>query len=292
MAKGLIFDIQRFSIHDGPGIRTTVFLKGCNMRCFWCHNPESLEGKKQLQLFLSKCADCGKCFTVCAQKARQKKNKNRVFLRELCLACGECAKACPAEALVITGREAGVNEILDEVEKDRVFYKNSGGGVTFSGGEPFLQKKFLLELLKESKKRKLHTAVETNLSAHRANIEELKNYINLFIVDIKTMDETLHKKITDSSNITTLENIKVLADGKNNIWIRIPLIPGVNDNTKEIKKISNFSRTLKGVSRIQLMPFHQLAGSKYESLGLDYKAKDLIPPGKEKISELELLVKI
>lgn len=278
---GLVFNIQRFSIQDGPGIRTTVFLKGCNLRCFWCHNPESLEKKPQIQYFQQKCIQCGKCLLCCPVQAHQIIQGNKIFDRDKCIQCGNCAENCYAEALVMTGKETEIEEVMAEILRDELFYKNSGGGVTFSGGEPFLQKDFLKELLIRCKEEGLHTAVESALNISWETLQEIKPYIDLFLVDIKVMDEKMHQAVTGASNNKILQNLKMLAKEAVNLRIRIPVIPGVNDNLNEMDKIADFLKELKGVHNVELMPYHSMAQGKYESLAMDNKSKGYTPPPEE-----------
>jgi len=281
--EGNIFNIQRYSIHDGPGIRTTVFLKGCGLKCFWCHNPESLQKRPQLQLFLQKCIGCGKCFVICPVNAHRARDGNREFLRDLCVGCGKCADICYAEALILRGKTVPVQEVIDEVERDLPFYEKSGGGVTFSGGEPLYQKEFLESLLRESKKRGLHTAVETAGHVPWEHIEVMQPFVDLWLYDLKVMDSAKHKEVTGAGNTRILENLKALAALENEITIRIPVIPGVNDNSAEMEKMAAFISGLRSVHSVDLLPFHQMAEGKYESLGMPYKAGGMVAPSNESL---------
>lgn len=286
MTKGLVFNIQRFSIHDGPGIRTTVFLKGCSLRCFWCHNPESISTLPQVQFFPQKCIGCGKCFQICPVHAHIIADGERLFKRELCIHCGRCTEVCYAEALVMSGRYMTVSEVMDEVMKDKAFYDNSGGGVTFSGGEALLQMDFIRELLVESKNKGLHTAVDTAGNLPWEIFEEVLPYVDLFLYDIKVMDADMHRWATGVYNGRILDNLKRLASYDSKIWIRIPIIPGVNDDVWEMEAIADFIKPLPGIEVIELLPFHRLGEGKYESLGMEYKARGYNPPTEEKMREL------
>lgn len=287
IVKGPVANIQRFSIHDGPGIRTTVFLKGCNLRCLWCHNPETLHKDLEIQFFSQNCIGCGKCFEVCPENAHQIEKGQRIFKRELCKKCGKCAEICYASALVMAGKEMTVEQVMEEVIKDQPFYLNSGGGVTFSGGEPLLQKDFAKALLIDSKKYGLHTAVDTAGNVPWQVFEEILSYVDLFLYDLKVIDKQKHEEVTGIQNHIILDNLKKLAMKGANIWIRIPIIPGINDNIDEMKKMNDFIKCLEGVNKVELLPFHRLSEKKYESLGMEYKAKNYLTPSKENMAELK-----
>lgn len=284
---GMIFNIQRFSIHDGPGIRTTVFLKGCSLRCFWCHNPESINPSPELQVFVHKCIRCGRCAEVCPVKAHSIECGRKVFKRNLCIQCGKCAEICYAGALEMAGEKISVKEVVDEVEKDRAFYENSGGGVTFSGGEPLVQKEFLKELLAESKRRGLHTAVETAGNVPWEAFEEITPFTDLFLYDVKVMDSKKHKAATGSANKRCIGNLKKLAEKGANIHIRIPVISRVNDTQEDMHEIVEFVKTTGRSIPMELLPFHRMGEGKYASLDLEYKAKEYEAPTDEKLQKLK-----
>jgi pyruvate formate lyase activating enzyme len=284
---GLIFNIQRFSIHDGPGIRTTVFLQGCNLRCFWCHNPESQPVHPVVEFFPDKCILCGRCAEVCPQGAQQiDKDQHRLYFREQCQLCGKCVDDCFARALVRPAREMTVEEVLAEIHKDRDYYNDSGGGVTFSGGEPFLQTDFLLELLMRSKRAGFHTAVDTAGNIPFAWIDAARPYTDLFLYDCKVIDDDRHKELTGVSNRLILENLRRLAEGQAHVWVRVPVVPGLNDTVEDIQQIGEFLVNLPGVEQVELLPFHHLGAVKYESLGRGYLAKGLKPPSEEWMDRL------
>lgn len=284
--EGLVSNIQRFSIHDGPGIRTTVFLKGCNLRCSWCHNPESWKSHPEIQIFPQKCIGCGNCIKVCPVGAHQIIGGERGFLRDLCESCGRCAEECYADALVLVGKVMSVQEIINEVEKDRSFYKTSNGGVTFSGGEPLLQKDFIYALLLESKSKGFHTAVDTAGNVAWEVFDTVLPYVDLVLFDVKAVSEDKHIKGTGVSNTRILENLKKLSTVGTRIWIRIPIIPGFNDNTNDMEEVAALVRDLANIDLIELMPFHRLGKGKYESLGLEYACKDYETPSSEHMSRL------
>ena len=245
---GTIFDIQRFSVHDGPGIRTTVFMKGCPLRCKWCHNPEGLSRLPQLQFFKEKCISCGSCGT-------------RQQLYD--------AHNCPADALKVCGKTVEATQIVEEVLKDKIFYSNNGG-VTFSGGECLLQADFVASVMQEIKKVGLHTAIDTSGCVPWSEIEKTLDYCDLYLYDVKCVNPALHKEYTGVDNILIIENLKKLSKTGKEIWIRIPVIPDFNDDEREMTEIANLISTLSSVKQVTLMPYHTLGSSKYETLGLTY----------------------
>jgi pyruvate formate lyase activating enzyme len=289
--KGRIFNIQRFSIHDGPGIRTTVFLKGCALKCFWCHNPESLSPQNQLQFFPERCIGCLRCVRLCQSGATTVDNGQMSFNRVLCARCGACVSECYSEARVMTGYELTVAETMKEIASDLSFYEASGGGVTLSGGEPLLQPDFVAEVLKASRKLRLHTAVDTSGFVSWSAFEKVLPHTSLFLFDIKTMNEAQHRSATGQSNEIILSNLQQLSQSGAEIFIRVPVIPGVNDSDEEFEAIGRYVRSLNGVKRLELMPFHGLAKGKYHSLGLNYRAENLEPLKEERLEELASIVR-
>lgn len=285
-ATGLVFDVQRFSIHDGPGIRTTVFLQGCNLRCFWCHNPESVTPRPQVQFFRDKCIACGACVEACPRGAQVLLDHQRIYLRDICESCGRCADACFARALVVKGQALSVEQVIAQVDEDRPYYEASGGGVTFSGGEPLLQLEFLSECLRAARQRGLHTAVDTAANVPWAVFEELLPLADLFLVDLKALDGEKHRRGTGSGNARILENLRRLGDDRAEVWVRVPIIPGFNDDPSELGSIADFLADLRGVRRVELLPFHHLGAGKYESLGAEYRTRDLKPPTEARMAEL------
>lgn len=287
MLSGTVFDVQRFCVHDGPGIRTTVFLKGCSLQCFWCHNPESINPNKQLMVFSHKCISCNRCIEVCKQKAHTIKNGEHTFDRTLCHACGDCARTCVAKALVMSGVTMTVAQVMEETLKDVSFYKTSEGGVTFSGGEPLLQVDFLEALLIACKENNLHTAVETAGNTSLENFKRIAPYTDLFLYDLKVMDPNLHKKVAGAHNQRCLSNLEQLIKEGKQVRVRIPVIPGINDCEKAIEEMVAFITALDEKIEIELMPFHKMGRSKYHSLGLDYKANNFDPPSQETMQKLQ-----
>lgn len=284
--EGIVFNIQRYSINDGPGIRTTVFLKGCRLNCFWCHNPEGIEPKPEIQINYFKCIACGKCIGVCSNGSRKIIDGKLFYSRESCKFCGKCVDICCSGATEWVGNIMTVEKVIEEIERDCVFYNRSGGGATFSGGEPMLQIAFLKELLKDSKQKKIHTALDTSGYASWNNFEEVLPYVDLFLYDLKLIDEHKHKIATGVSNKLILNNLKNLSKKCARIIIRVPIIPKVNNSIEEITKIANFIKELEHIELIELLPFHQLGSGKYENLGKEYIAKKFSPPNKEEIKKI------
>jgi pyruvate formate lyase activating enzyme len=286
MLQGMITNIQRFSIHDGPGIRTTVFLKGCNLHCFWCHNPETLSPKAELQLFLDRCIACGECFRRCAQGAHVMLDGQRHFDRAKCIGCGACADTCYAQALVLAGEIKSVDEVVEVVLRDRPFYETSGGGVTLSGGEPLLQLEFSAAILQRCRDEGLHTAIETAANFSWARVASLLPVTDLVMVDVKLIDADRHKKHTGVSNRRILENVRRLGQAARSLIVRTPIVPGVNDNPQDIVAIASFVASLPNLQYYELLPFHPLARGKYDSLQRAYEAQSLAIPPREHMDRL------
>lgn len=298
--QGIIFDVQRWSLHDGPGIRSNIFLKGCPLSCLWCSNPESQDKNKELAFFKDKCIGCLCCIKDCHYGAiTQGENGRRInykICKEHCYDEKEhsfsCAKECYAEALKIMGRTISVEQVMEEVLCDEEIYKKSGGGITVTGGEPFSQPEFLYEILKAAKEKGIHTAIESCLFAKWEVIEKCLPFINFIFMDFKILDETEHKKYTGVSNQLILENMKKLSDYKKNheidIVVRTPIIPEVNDDVKTVQKMCEWIvENLPEIKEYQLLPYHRLGRGKYANIGKKYAMNELEAPSESKMRELE-----
>ena len=265
--KGTIFNIQKFCINDGPGIRTTVFLKGCPLKCAWCHNPESQSAKSEIMFYKDKCVNCGSCAAVCPNGCHSFENGTHIFDRKNCAKCFRCTKT-GCEALEKAGREISADEVINDVLKDKIFYDNSGGGLTLSGGEPLYQYDFSLEILKKAKDNGLHTVIETCGFTSADRIKEISKYVDLFLFDYKETNSELHRKCTGIGNEVVLENLSLLNDIGKSIILRCPIIPGCNDRKEHFEGICNAANKLEHIIHIEVEPYHSLGESKYESLGL------------------------
>ena len=264
--SGTVFNIMRYCLHDGPGIRTIVFLKGCPLRCWWCHNPEGQDRQPEIAFRESRCIRCGNCCALCAQGAVGKINDRYIILAEKCIQCGKCVDVCYAEAREIAGKEMTVVEVMQEVEKDRVFYDESGGGVTFSGGEPLMQHDFLLGLLQLSRARGIHTAVETAGYTSPEILKRISTWTNLFLYDVKVIDDKRHREFTGVSNELILENLKGLSSWGADVIVRVPLIPGVSDDEENVRSLGGFLTQSTTIQEVHLLPFHKTGKEKYERL--------------------------
>ena len=289
--SGVIFDIKRFAVHDGPGIRTTVFFKGCPLRCLWCHNPESLKKARHIVFFGNKCIGCGECFKRCPNNAIEATPQGRKYYRDKCTLCGTCVEYCYAEATVMEGKEVSVQEVIEEVKKDMPFYENSKGGVTLSGGEPTMQPEFCLAVLRESKKAGMHTAIDTSGCVKWETFRKILEYVDLVLYDIKHMDPIKHREYTGLSNELILANLRKLDELGIPIEIRMPIIPGLNDSEENLSAAARFLSELKNVQRIKLLPYHRLGEGKYERLEMGYKLKDIKPPDKTEMEKLTEFMK-
>lgn len=273
--RGIIFNIQRFSLHDGPGIRTTVFMKGCPLRCQWCSNPESMNLYPELMTNDVKCIKCGTCIEACPRKAITLVENIRTIDRSKCDLCMVCTTACPSGAIESVGKYMSVEEVVKEIEKDRLFYQNSGGGVTFSGGEPLVQWQFLREICKQCKQKDVSIALDTTGYAPWNIMEKVLEYVDLVLYDIKHLEPHMHIEGTGVSNELILENVRKTAR-KVRTWLRIPVIPDFNDSMNHISRLAEFSVGL-GVEKVSLLPYHMWGVHKYERLGRVYPLKGVQP---------------
>lgn len=282
MNQPFIFDIKRYAINDGPGIRIVIFLKGCNLNCAWCHNPESISTETERMYAPAKCIQCGTCVEACPEKTLTLTPEGIVTDTERCIMTGRCAEVCPTKAIEISGKLLSVTEIMNEIEKERVFFDQSGGGVTFSGGEPLLQSKFLIELLDECGKRGIHRAVDTAGLANTEIILEVAKRTDLFLYDLKLMDSEKHRQWVGVPNEKILENLKVLAETGVKIIIRIPLVGGVNDDAENMEATARFIAELSGEKKeVNLLLYHKIAQTKYQKLGRPEEFQLLEEPTRE-----------
>lgn len=284
--SGLIFDIKRYSINDGPGIRVTVFFKGCPLTCTWCHNPESQSSGRQKLYTASKCIACGECVEACPEMAlKLSADSGIVTQKELCTLCGICAEVCPSKAMEISGRMESSDLIMHAIRKETLLMDTSGGGVTFSGGEPLQHPALLLNLLKTCGNERIHRAVDTSGYARWEILAAVAEYTDLFLYDIKHMDTELHEKFTGVSNEIILRNLQSLAGTGKAIAIRIPLIEGFNADEYNITKTAAFVASLpENAHNIHLLPYHSIASKKYEKLGEKYDPGELREPSSETIA--------
>ena len=273
--KAKIFDIKKFAVHDGDGIRTTVFFKGCSLKCVWCHNPEGIEFKPQLAYYENKCISCGECVKVCPASAHTFKEYSHKFNRNKCIACGKCESVCLGKALSFYEKEISVDELLPVLLEDREFYKNSNGGVTLSGGECLMQPDFCAELLQRLKAEGVNTAVDTCGFVPKDTIEKVIPYTDIFLYDIKALEEDVHIKCTGHTNKPILENLRYIDSRGKAVEIRIPYVPKFNDD--QIEKIADFLSTLKNITKIRVLPYHNYAGSKYKALDMSNTLPEILP---------------
>lgn len=284
--EGLVFDIQKFCVHDGPGIRTLVLLKGCPLRCLWCCNPESQSKKPQVVFFEGKCIrkagyDCGDCLTACPRKAVYLTINGKVAVRrELCDACGLCASSCPASALTVVGQWMTVQEVFQRVWQDWVFYRRSGGGVTLSGGEPTSQPGFSIALLGRCQQAGIHTAMETCGYVPTEVLETVLPYLDLVLYDIKHMDSLAHQRMVGVPNDLVLENARQIVRSGVEMVIRVPIVPDYNDSEANIRSTAEFAASI-GIGKANLLPYHGLGVMKYGRLDLEYTLQHLIRPEME-----------
>jgi pyruvate formate lyase activating enzyme len=290
VSSGIIFDIKKFSLHDGPGIRTTIFFKGCGLRCWWCHNPESQHRKPELLLRSELCIQCGACAAECPQGAIQWDGAQFVTDRESCDRCGTCVTTCTADAREIVGREMTVEQVIAEVLTDTVFYDESGGGVTFSGGEPLLQDEFLLDLLRVCKDHDLHTAVDTCGFANPETLDRVRPYVDLFLYDLKVMDDARHREVTGASNRLILDNLRRLAEYDHPVVLRVPIIPQINDDEENLRQMGALVNSLPNTTQVDILAYHKLGMDKHERLNRPNPMPETAPPSADEMAGIKGLL--
>ena len=281
----ILFDIKKYAIHDGPGIRTTVFLKGCPLSCWWCHNPEGLLSKPQLVYDKTRCIICKECIKTCPQQAILLTSEGLVTDSLRCRQCGVCVEICPAQARELAGKNESVESLVKIIEKDIPFFDESGGGVTFSGGEPLMQSENLFQILRECGMRGIHRAIDTSGFTDPDTMRRVAKETDLFLFDLKLMDSAKHRKYTGVSNEVILSNLEMLAKEGAKITIRIPLIPGINDDDENINQTGLFVSALPGLNTVHLLPFHDFYKTKYSKFSMQYYGKDIRLPKSSRICD-------
>lgn len=293
--KGRIFNIQKYSIYDGQGIRTLVFLKGCPLRCKWCSNPEGISRQYQIMFRQDQCVSCGACVRACPQKIHTFETINdtpvhRIDRSLTCSGCGACAGSCLKGALSVTGREVSVEELVKSIQEDSMFYWSSGGGVTFGGGEATVQSEFLREALKECKKQGIHTAIETCGMTDWPTLQGLMEYVDLFLYDLKHIESAAHKRLTGHGNETILANLEQLFEHHAHIIVRMPLIKGCNDAREDLAKALEYIKRIskdKNLDGVDILPYHKLGINKYKQLGMEYSITEDLSFSDEELAELK-----
>ena len=286
MQSGLVSNIQKYCIQDGPGIRTTVFLKGCPLNCWWCHNPESRSPEPEVVVVESRCVRCGQCIKVCPEADSTTIDAGLPKTIDNCTLCGACVEACPSGARQMIGQMMTVDDVLREVARDCLFYDDSGGGVTFSGGEPLMQPEFLKALLEACKAKGIHTAVDTCGYAPSKCLAAIAPLTDIFLYDVKLINDTKHIEFTGVSNKLILDNLTSLGHIHDNIWIRIPVIPGLNDSAEELEDVARFVASVQGVRQVNLLPYHKTGIHTFKRLGQEYHLSHIVPPSDEYLESL------
>lgn len=290
MSTGFVFDIRRYSLQDGPGIRTAVFLKGCPLRCDWCHNPEGQSFLPQIILSPGRCIRCGACITACPHAAVERDGEAVVTNRVHCWECGTCVEACAAEARQVVGRELSVEQVMEAIERDRPFYEQSGGGVTFTGGEPLAQPRFLQRLLSACRAGGIHATVDTSGFTPWLVLDGIRRHVDLFLYDLKLVDDGRHRAFTGGSNQLILENLRRLSALGAKLVVRFPVIPGVNDDEESLRQSAAFLGSLPQVPPVRLVGYHHLASGKCAGLGLRDPMPNVTPPAPARLQEVARLL--
>ena len=286
--SGIIFDVKHFAVHDGPGIRTTIFLKGCPLKCLWCHSPESQSSRPEVAYYPNLCIGCGACVEACPHGAQTLGTPK--IIRERCQGVGRCAEECYAGATIIYGKEATVDDVLEEVDKDRLLYETSGGGLTLSGGEPAMQPVFASALLGAFKESGYHTALDTSGHTEGSAFERVLADADLVLYDLKHMDSFIHEELTGVPNGLILANLERAAGSGKTLVVRVPVIPGYNDSLENITAMADYLGGLKGVESVELLPYHNLGAPKYLALGREYTLEGLRTPEPEELKGLGSLL--
>lgn len=288
--EGLIFDIKKYAIHDGPGIRTTVFFKGCPLHCPWCHNPEGIQQHVEIVISPERCIHCEQCLQVCSKGALYSHDKVIALDRQKCDLCGACLDVCYARALEFVGRHVTVEHVISEIEKDRVFYDESGGGVTLSGGEPLMQPEFARTVLRECKRTGIHTVIDTCGYADPNVLQEVSEYVDLFLFDVKIMDNKKHTHFTGVANDQILSNLQTLSRSRKAIHVRIPIIPGITDDDGNIQMIRTFLASLAHIEKVSLLPYHRAWLAKYRKIHNGKETHIAEPPSSEILDRIQKLL--
>lgn len=283
---GLVFNVQRFCIHDGPGVRTTIFLKGCPADCWWCHNPEARSFEPELGIHPGHCIACAACLDACPTGAAHLRADGPATDRPECSVCGSCVDVCPTGSRVLIGREWTVAEVVAEAERDAAFYASSGGGVTFSGGEPLAQPEFLAACLRACRERGLHTAVDTCGAAGRETLREAAALTDLFLYDVKVLDENAHRMYVGLSNRRLLENLRALAEWGAEVWVRVPVVPGINDDVASLEALGELIARLPRRYPVWLLPYHAIGADKYRRIGEPYRMEGTEAPTVEAMAAM------
>ena len=285
--KGVVFNIQRFCIYDGPGVRTIVFLKGCPLRCVWCCNPEGQNTGMEIAFYKDRCLRCGRCIEACPEKAIILDEYDYPLVnRTKCKVCGKCAEVCPVGARKVFVKRMTTDHGIEEIKKDELLYLNSGGGVTLSGGEPLVQSDFAEEILRKCKEKCINTAIETCAFGDWQDLKKMLEYSDLILCDLKIIDNTMSKKFTGITSDRILKNIRKISQSGKPMIIRVPLIPGITTSRKNILDIINFLKELKYVEKVDLLPYHSLGEAKYCRLGENYTLTGLKSPNEEFIAKI------